>query len=286
MRGLRVAAIAALGMALTAQPALVPPASPAALTTGSWVVPAAQRPGSGPRTAVGALEATASLLANGRLRVQVRTSARSVGIRYLIAGGSSRSMTVRVRGGAAGVTLPASATSIRVRGPATSTRRATAWIRVPIAPSSPLDQPPSAETIAAWEAELLGLVNAVRASGHTCPGGERHAPTAALVRNPALDGAARGHSSWMAEVGRLSHEGRGGSSVGARLADSGYAWRRAAENVAAGRPRPADVLAQWLGSAGHCRELMNPASSETGIGYAYSTVSVYRHFWTQDFAAP
>ncbi len=244
-----------------------------------------QHASAGLGAAVGTISATASVLPSGRLRVHLRTHVRSVQFKYVVSGRSSRSMTVRVRGGAARVTLPQSATSVRVRGAATSSRRATAWTRVRIVSSSAGDQPPSPETIAAWEAELLGLVNEVRASGHTCPGGEHHGPAPALARDPALDAAARGHSSWMAEVGRLSHEGRGGSSLGARLSAAGYAWNRAAENVAAGRPNPAHTVAQWLGSSGHCRELMNPANTETGIGYSYSTVSVYRHFWTQDFAA-
>ena len=226
------------------------------------------------------------MLPSGRLRLDLRTRARSVEIKYVVAGRSTRSMTVGVRKGAVRVTMPASATSMRVRGTATSSRRATPWTRVPISSFSALDQQPSPETIAAWEAELLGLVNAVRATGSACPGGEHFGPAPALSRNPALDAAARSHSTWMAEVGRLSHVGRGGSSLGRRVSAVGYPWHRAAENVAAGLPQPSETLAQWLGSSGHCRELMSPASTETGIGYAYSTTSVYRHFWTEDFATP
>jgi uncharacterized protein YkwD len=278
--------VAALCLAIGAQAAAVCSASPASLTVGSRAATSAQRPHASLGAAAGTITATATVLPNGRLRVHLRTRAGSVQIKYVVAGRSSRSMTARVHGGAARVTLPVAATSVRVRRSATSSRRSTAWRPVPIVSSSALDQQPSPETIAAWEAELLGLVNAVRASGYTCPGGEHHGPAAALVRNPALDAAASSHSSWMAEVGRLSHRGRGGSSMGSRISTAGYVWHRAAENVAAGRPQPADTLAQWLGSKGHCRELLNPASKETGIGYAYSAVSVYRHFWTQDFAAP
>lgn len=285
MQARRAMTVAALCLALGAQPAVGAASAPATVAAGSGAAMSAQQPRAGVGAAVGTISATASVLPNGRLRVHLRTRARSVQFKYVVAGRSSRSMTVRVRGATARVTLPLSATSVRVRAAATSSSRAKAWTRVPIVSSSALDQPPSPESIAAWESELLGLVNAVRASGYTCPGGEHHGPAAPLARNPALDAAARGHSSWMAEVGRLSHEGRGGSSLGARLNAAGYAWHRAAENVAAGRSSPAQTLAQWLGSSGHCRELMNPASTETGIGYAYSTVSVYRNFWTQDFAA-
>ena len=284
--------IAALVVALGAPAALVSTAAPTASaavgtrTAAVSSVPVLHPPTGIARTGVVALEASASVLANGRLRLNLRTSARSVQIKYVVAGRSSRSMTVGVRKGVVGLTLPVSATSVRVRGAATSSHRATPWTRVTISALSDLDQPPSPETIAAWEAELLGLVNDVRAAGCTCPGGQYLGPAPALTRSPALDAAARGHSTWMAEVGQLAHDGRGGSSLGSRLSAAGYPWHRAAENVAAGRPQPTETLAQWLGSSGHCRELMSPASRETGIGYAYSSVSVYRHFWTQDFATP
>lgn len=290
MRALRVTSIAALVLALGAQLPLVSTAVPAAEiaigarpeTMSSGLV--RHPPASIARSRVVALEATASVLANGRLRLHLRTTARTVQIKYLVAGRSIRSMTVGVRKGVVHLTLPVSATSVRVRGAATSSHRPTPWTRVPIPAFSDWDQPPSPETIAEWEAELLGLVNDVRAAGYTCPGGERLGPALPLSRSPALDEAARGHSNWMAEVGQLSHDGRGGSSVGSRLTAAGFAWHRAAENVAAGRPQPTETLAQWLGSAGHCRELMSTVSTETGIGYAYSVTSVYRHFWTQDFA--
>ena len=287
---MRVVTIAALSLALGAAPATVPTAG-ATVTSGGAdvtkvVAASSVRPRAlGLRTAAAGLQARASQLPNGRLRLHVRTGARSVQIRYVVAGRSIRSMTARARKGIVRVTLPTSATSVRVRASATSSRRATAWVRVPIASFSQLDQPPSPETIAAWEAELLTLVNGVRAAGHICPGGEHMAPVPPLGRNAAMDAAARTQAAWMALRGQLSHDGPGGSSLGARLSEAGFTWHRAAENVAAGRSQPADTLAQWLSSAGHCRELMSAASTQTGIGYAYSTTSVYRHFWTQDFAA-
>ena len=189
-------------------------------------------------------------------------SARSVGIKYVVAGGSSRSMTVRVRGGAARVTLPASATSIRVRGPATSTRRATAWTRVPIASSSP-----------AGPAALPG--DDRRMGGRAARTGQRGASLGPhLPRRRAPWTQPRRWSAIPRWMRRPAATPPGWPrSAGSRTRDaaarpwehgsppSGYAWHRAAENVAAGRPRPAETLAQWLGSSGHCRELMNPAST-------------------------
>jgi uncharacterized protein YkwD len=188
-------------------------------------------------------------------------------------------MSVPVRKGQARVTLPQSATSVRVRA-------AVAWQRLPIPPRWPQDVAPSNEQVAGMEQRLLALVNEVRASGVTCPGGRVMPAAPALTRNPALDAAARGQSAWQARTGIMSHTGAGGSTVGERIAASGYPWSAVAEVVSAGYPLPEDTLGQWLRSAGHCTALMDPGLTQTGIGYAYSETSTYRHFWTQDLARP
>jgi uncharacterized protein YkwD len=132
--------------------------------------------------------------------------------------------------------------------------------------------------------QMLVLVNEVRAAGVTCPGGVVMAPAPPLARNPAIDAAASAQAGWQAGTGIMSHTGSGGSSVGQRVAASGYAWTRVAEVVSAGYQQPAAALQQWLGSSGHCRALMDPVITDTGIAYAYSTTSLFRHFWTQDLA--
>jgi uncharacterized protein YkwD len=106
----------------------------------------------------------------------------------------------------------------------------------------------------------------------------------ALTRNPAMDQAAREQSGWRAQTGILSHTGSAGSTVGQRITASGYSWTRVAEVVSAGFPQPAATLDQWLGSSGHCRALLDPGVTETGLGYAFSETSTYRHFWTLDLA--
>jgi uncharacterized protein YkwD len=36
-----------------------------------------------------------------------------------------------------------------------------------------------------------------------------------------------------------------------------------------------------MASAGHCANIMNGNFRATGIGYAFSASSTYRHYWTQ-----
>ncbi|MFN2323641.1 MAG: CAP domain-containing protein, partial [Trueperaceae bacterium] len=51
------------------------------------------------------------------------------------------------------------------------------------------------------------------------------------------------------------------------------------ENVAAGYPSVDAVMAGWLGSDGHCANLMNPGFTEFGAGES-------GRYWTQGFARP
>jgi len=46
------------------------------------------------------------------------------------------------------------------------------------------------------------------------------------------------------------------------------------------------VVAGWLASPGHCANLMNPAFSELGAGYAVDPKSDAGIYWTALFGAP
>ena len=54
------------------------------------------------------------------------------------------------------------------------------------------------------------------------------------------------------------------------------------ENIAAGYRTPADVVAGWLRSPGHCRNIMTPAR-DLGVGLAEVDGSEYRFYWVQMF---
>ncbi|MDX1419059.1 MAG: CAP domain-containing protein [Rubricoccaceae bacterium] len=134
-------------------------------------------------------------------------------------------------------------------------------------------EPPSAE-----DAAMLAAVNAHRAAGRDC-GGERHGPAPPLVWNGHLAAAAGVHTHDMAVTGRFDHTGSDGSTVGERVSRTGYAWQRVGENIARGQPSVEAVVADWVASAGHCANLMNPSFVEFGA-------AEQDRYWTQVFARP
>ena len=132
-------------------------------------------------------------------------------------------------------------------------------------------------SLEAWD-EMLDAVNAARAGGGMC-GTERFAPSRPLIWDVRLERAAMRHSRDMARHGFFGHVGSDGQGVGARVLEAGYRWRVVAENIAWRHETVAEVMADWLESPGHCRQMLNPGLREMGAGQA-------RGYWTQVFAVP
>jgi uncharacterized protein YkwD len=128
-------------------------------------------------------------------------------------------------------------------------------------------------------AQLLAQVNAARAEGRVCGARGAFAPTHPLVLEARLTAAAQDHSDDMDARGTMSHAGGDGSDPGDRIARTGYVYSTWGENVAAGYPDVDAVMAGWLGSDGHCANLMHPGFTEFGAGET-------NRFWTQVFARP
>lgn len=142
-----------------------------------------------------------------------------------------------------------------------------------------------AAPVLAREAEaVLAAVNGLRAKAG-CP---------ALVMNAKLVAAAQGHARAMAEQDFFGHAGRDGSRFSARIAAQGYSYSAAAENIAAGQASAAAVVASWLESAGHRRNMLNCNFRDTGIAVVYQpddqplpgNRSALRYYWVQEFAVP
>jgi len=104
-----------------------------------------------------------------------------------------------------------------------------------------------------------------------------------LAGNATLNEAARRHADDMAASRRMSHRGSDGSSPFRRLADLGYAYQAAAENVAAGQPTPTAVVSAWMKSPGHRRNVLGPYE-EAGAGYA--TDAAGTPYWCVTFGKP
>lgn len=191
--------------------------------------------------------------------------------------GASGSTTTPIGGATAAsyTTSPLTQTTsfwVRVTNSAGTADSATATITVT-----------GAETNAAFEEQVVVLVNQYRAAGATC-GGTYYGPAPGLVMNAQLRAAARGHSEDMAVNNYFSHTSLDGRTFDQRIREAGYGgaypW---GENIAAGQSTPEEVVTGWMASPGHCTNIMSPGFKAIGVGYAFRSGSTYRHYWTQDF---
>lgn len=123
---------------------------------------------------------------------------------------------------------------------------------------------------------LLDLVNDARTSGHQC-GNTYYPPVGEVSWNTLLEEAAKKHSDYMNGTSVLSHTGRNGSDAGDRITAEGYQWMAYGENIAEGYPTEEAVIHAWLGSQGHCANIMNGNFNEMGVATS-------GRFWTQVFA--
>lgn len=113
--------------------------------------------------------------------------------------------------------------------------------------------------------QILADTNAARASAGLLP----------LIEMPALTAVAEACSDTQATARRMAHcDGYAGRYPAG--------WTRAAENVAYGY-RPADVVAAWMGSDGHRRNILDPSTTHIGIGIQWDSAG--RPYYTQDFAS-
>lgn len=133
--------------------------------------------------------------------------------------------------------------------------------------------------------EFLAAVNQARSVQQTC-GNTPYGPAPPVSWSDNLAMAAYLHSEDMALNDFFSHTGSDGSSAGQRISRQGYPWRTYGENFAVGYPTVPSVIQGWLGSEGHCRNLMNPAFTEIGAGYAIGRFggNGSARYWTFDLA--
>jgi len=126
-----------------------------------------------------------------------------------------------------------------------------------------------------WDTRMLSRVNAVRAAVGAQP----------VTMCPALMTSAQGYAEVMARDDFFGHVGPDGSEPWDRMTASGYRWRNAAENIAAGQPTVYAVMQAWRASAPHLAAITDPAFTHVGFGYARSPSPTYPTYWVQDFGA-
>ena len=122
-----------------------------------------------------------------------------------------------------------------------------------------------------WAEEVLDLVNQERISRQLSP----------VEWHVQGTDAAFGHSVDMHERDFFAHENPDGDGPGDRLRAAGVNWSSYGENIAIGQETPARVMAAWMGSDGHRRNILDPEFTHLGIGVHTATGG--GPYWTQDF---
>ena len=104
-----------------------------------------------------------------------------------------------------------------------------------------------------------------------------------LAVSPKLEEAARRHAKDMAAHDKMTHKGSDGSSSVDRIAAQGYQYRRAGENIAAGRFTIDALMKGWMDSPPHKRNILGSFSQ---IGVAYATAENGKRYWCVNFGFP
>ncbi|MFB7999753.1 CAP domain-containing protein [Streptomyces sp. NPDC056002] len=148
-----------------------------------------------------------------------------------------------------------------------SARQTTATPSAPRTTATP-SAPATTSPASGYTARVLTLVNNERSKAGCSP----------LTMNAKLTKAAQDHSKDMASHRNMSHTGSDGSSPDDRITRAGYSWSSYGENVAYGYSTPEKVMAAWMSSPGHKRNILDCSFKEIGIGLAQPD-----SYWTQDF---
>ncbi|MFF3488320.1 CAP domain-containing protein [Streptomyces sp. NPDC002701] len=120
-------------------------------------------------------------------------------------------------------------------------------------------------------AEVLALTNAERAAAGLPP----------LAEDPLLTRAAQAHSADMVTRAFYSHTSPDGSEPWHRAAAAGSTRRTIGENIACGQRSPAEVVRGWMDSPGHRANILKPAFTHLGVGFAGGGPA--GTYWTQLF---
>ncbi|MGW0958324.1 CAP domain-containing protein [Streptomyces gelaticus] len=135
-------------------------------------------------------------------------------------------------------------------------------------PAASTSTPKASAPVFGAAARVLKLVNSARNKAGCSP----------LTLNAELTKAAQAHSADMAHHKKMSHTGSDGSAPGGRIGGAGYGWKEHGENVARGYSTPESVMAGWMRSPGHKRNILDCSFEEIGVGLAQPG-----GYWTQDF---
>jgi len=114
---------------------------------------------------------------------------------------------------------------------------------------------------------------------------QRHAAGLGMLKlSPQLNDAALSYSEVLASGSCFEHSCGAVPNFADRLGLAGYTgWASIAENIAAGYPTPEAVVAGWMDSPGHRRNILSPDYNEIGVGVVSG--GSYGTYWTQEFGS-
>lgn len=108
-----------------------------------------------------------------------------------------------------------------------------------------------------------------------------------LTPDPRLESAAQSHARHMAERDCYAHVCPGEPALDQRVRQAGYPYRKITENIHAAQTDPQRVVAGWMNSPGHRRNILDPDVTEIGVGHVYLAQdgghTRHHHYWVADF---
>jgi uncharacterized protein YkwD len=104
-----------------------------------------------------------------------------------------------------------------------------------------------------------------------------------LAISTKLSAAAERHAKDMAAHEKMNHKGSDGSSPIDRIKAEGYPYRRAGENIAAGRFNTERLMKGWVDSPHHKKNILGSFSQ---IGVACATGESGKRYWCVTFGLP
>ncbi|WP_055489224.1 CAP domain-containing protein [Streptomyces sp. TP-A0356] len=119
--------------------------------------------------------------------------------------------------------------------------------------------------------EVIALTNAERAAAGLPP----------LAADPLLTAAAQAHCADMVARAFYAHTSPDGREPWDRAAAAGSRHRAVGENIACGQRSPAEVVRGWMDSPGHRANILKPAFTHMGVGFAGGGRA--GTYWTQLF---
>lgn len=123
-------------------------------------------------------------------------------------------------------------------------------------------------------AQAQGLVNAYRSQHGLKP----------LQIQPQLQQAAVHQASLMAHHGQMKHSFGGKTKFRNRVRAVGFQGK-AAENIAAGQPTLEEVVAAWMKSPGHRKNMLNRSYHSFGLAVQTNPNAQWGHYWAMVLGA-